>query len=101
MGSMKRSWGAEGEQALSGLEAGAHAVLIKCTWAPGKAESGREFAGRRAESFYRVNNRKQFCFPLLGRNHKPFHPAAFCVQVCGVQLLAEPPSFLVGSLCLS
>lgn len=98
---MKRSWGAEGEQAAGGLGAGAHALLIKCTWAPGKAESGRGFVGRRAESFHRVNHRKQFCFPLLGRNQKPLHLAAFCVQVCSFQPLAEPPSFLVGSLCLS
>ena len=45
----------------------------------GKAESEREIAGRLSHSTG-VNNRKQFCFPLLGRNQKPFCPAAFCVQ---------------------
>lgn len=63
----------------------------------GKAESERKIAGRLNHTIG-VNNRKQFSFPLPGRNQKPFCPAAFCVQAAALQLSPPRP---VGSLCLS
>ena len=64
----------------------------------GKAESERKIAGRLSHTIG-VNNRKQFSFPLPGRNQKPFCPAAFCVQAGALQLSLPPSS--VRSLCLS
>lgn len=67
-------------------------LSIKCTWVCEKAESEREITGRLSHST-RVNNRKQFCFPLLRRNQNPFCLAAFCVQVVSFQLWQSlPPS---------
>ena len=67
-------------------------LSIKCTWVCEKAESERESTGGLSHSIG-VNNRKQFCFPLLWRNQKPFSLAAFCVQVVSFQLWrSHPPS---------